>query len=96
MYLIKGCPLCKRMLRFPIDKGDIVIKCICGHSFKVSPDDPELYKDAKFDLTINKKNKKKSILDFDIKDLSSKLINKYFNLKYNIQNFRLLPTQEQH
>ena len=85
------------MLRFPIDKGNIKVKCICGYSFNASPDEPELYKDARFDLSTGKKRGKGAspILDYSFKALFSRLINKILYLKYNIQNFKLLPTLEQ-
>lgn len=56
MYLIKQCPECGKPLRFPIDKGVIKVKCICGNSFFADPDKPDLYKNAQFDLS-SKRNK---------------------------------------
>ena len=102
MFLIKSCPKCKRKIRFPIDKGEIKVKCVCGYSFNVDPDDPETFKNGKFDLSngrnrifslkgivekLNNQFKKKLNLKF--------MINKIYDAKYKLQNFKLLPGSEQ-
>ncbi|MBP7734751.1 MAG: hypothetical protein KA369_02135 [Spirochaetes bacterium] len=100
MYLIKTCPTCKTRLRFPIDKGTIKVKCNCGYSFVANPDNTDIYKDASFDLshttgTLKKMTPLKSALDsirFD--QIIPSLINKFLDIKYKLQNFRLLPYAE--
>ncbi|MCU0846336.1 MAG: hypothetical protein MUD12_00430 [Spirochaetes bacterium] len=46
------------MLRFPIDKGKLRIKCRCGASFTADPDDPSLYRDSEFDIKPEKKKER--------------------------------------
>jgi hypothetical protein len=100
MYLIKTCPTCKTRLRFPIDKGTIKVKCNCGYSFIANPDDTGIYKDASFDLshtkgTLKKMTPLRSAIDqmrFD--QIIPALINKFLDVRYKIQNFRLLPDAE--
>jgi len=104
MHLVKRCTVCKNLLRFPIDKNEIRVRCSCGYSFVADPDDPELYKNAQFDLSINKdeissrgfiSNLNKWVEGIDLKKIYTTGINKLFNLKYKIQNFKHLPTSEQ-
>jgi hypothetical protein len=100
MYLIKTCPSCKTKLRFPIDKGTIKVKCPCGYSFVANPDNSDIYKDASFDLSrstcgLKRMTRLKRMMDgtkFD--QFAPIIINKIFDLKYKIQNFRLLPAAE--
>ena len=100
MYLIKTCPSCKTRLRFPIDKGTIMVKCPCGYSFAANPDNTEIYKDAAFDLSrstcgLKKMAPLKRAMDsmkFD--QIIPLIINRTLNIKYKIQNFRLLPEME--
>ncbi|HOT43258.1 MAG TPA: hypothetical protein PLM53_01030 [Spirochaetota bacterium] len=100
MYLIKTCPTCKTRLRFPIDKGTIKVKCNCGYSFIANPDNTDIYKDASFDLSHTTGSLKKmtplrsaiSRIQFD--QIIPNLINTFLDLKYKIQNFRLLPDAE--
>ena len=57
MHIIKPCPHCGIKLRFPIDSGVVKVRCRCGYSFLADPDDPQLYADATFDLSLKKKPK---------------------------------------
>ncbi len=96
MYLIKTCSSCNRKLRFPIDKGKIQIKCTCGNQFIANPDDSELYKDSRFDLSQNNNKKKvfdvRQIIDSAIVEgVFNKIVSRLFDLKYKLQNFNLLP-----
>jgi len=57
MKYIRSCENCFREIRFPIDKGTLFIICpYCKKSFKINPDDPQLYIQGRFDL--NKYNQK--------------------------------------
>ncbi len=98
MFLIKPCPSCKRKIRFPIDKGKIKVNCICGYEFIADPDDPDIYRDSRFDLKGSEKSKRKiaeRIKSF-YRDLDiNRIINRIYDLKYKFQNFRLLPASEQ-
>jgi len=100
MYLIKICPECKTKILFPIDKGTIRVKCTCGHSFIANPDDTGIYRDASFDLSHTAPGLKKLsplhqwIGDIRVKGLFPFIITGALNLKYKIQNFRLLPGEE--
>ena len=108
MYLIKSCPSCGKKIRFPIDKGKIRVTCECGSSFLADPDDPSLYNDAAFDLqrAAGKKSEgqsyykllsklKEDYKNLQVKDIFSRIINRLFDYKYKIQNFKILPTPEQ-
>lgn len=100
MYLIKLCPECKTKIRFPIDKGTIRVKCACGYSFVANPDDTGIYRDASFDLSHTTPGLKKMtplrrwIGDIQVRGFVPFLITGALNLKYKIQNFRLLPDVE--
>ncbi len=100
MYLIKTCPSCRTRLRFPIDKGTIKVKCPCGYSFVANPDNSDMYKDASFDLSrstcgLKRMTRLKSVMDgIKLDQFVPFIINKIFDLKYKIQNFRLLPAEE--
>jgi hypothetical protein len=37
LFLVKECPSCGRGLRFPIDRGRIRVRCVCGHQFIADP-----------------------------------------------------------
>lgn len=55
MKYIRPCENCFREVRFPLDKGILLVKCpYCGHSYRVDPDDPSLYRKGRFDLSIEK------------------------------------------
>jgi hypothetical protein len=108
MYIIKPCPICGKKIRFPIDRGKIRVTCECGGTLLADPDDPTLYKDAAFDLqtSAGKKSRdhpfnklllklQESCKNFNLKDIFSNTINRLFDYKYKIQNFRILPTTEQ-
>lgn len=100
MYLIKTCPTCKTRLRFPIDKGTIKVTCNCGYCFIANPDNTDIYKDASFDLSHTKGTLKKMTplrsalnkIQFD--HIIPALINQFLDVKYKIQNYRLLPGAE--
>ncbi len=100
MYLIKACPTCKTRLRFPIDKGTIKVKCACGYSFIANPDNTDIYKDASFDLshttgTLKKMAPVKSAISkINFEQIFEAIINRFLNIKYKVQNFRLLPDAE--
>lgn len=100
MYLIKACPSCKMKLRFPIDKGTIRVKCGCGYSFIADPDNPSLYENARFDLSVTKFGLKKlsackgAITHSWLKHIVPAVITSILNFKYRVQNFRLLPDDE--
>ena len=91
MNFIINCPSCSSKLRFPIDKGKLKVKCQCGYSFVADPDDTKLYRKGHFDL----KNKSTLNKKFNFDQIIPKLIKKFYNIKYKLQNFKLLPTSEQ-
>ena len=106
MYLIKPCPTCGTKLRFPINKGKIRITCSCGAVFIADPDDPALYESGEFDLRGNRSDLKHSIHGFikklrkgfrsiQLRGILPRFINHIYDIKYSIQNFRLLPGSEQ-
>ncbi len=102
MFLIKECPSCSRRVRFPIDKGKIRVRCTCGYDFIADPDEPALYKNARFDLRHDEKNKpglyqhlRKRLERVDIGKTPETLITGLLSIKYKLQNFRLLPAAEQ-
>ena len=100
MYLIKVCPECKTKIRFPIDKGTIRVKCSCGYSFIANPDDTGIYRDASFDLSHTTPGLKRMaplrrwIGDIRVRGLVPFIISGTLDVKYKIQNFRLLPDAE--
>ena len=91
MYYIKNCSFCDTKLRFPLDKGTINVKCNCGHSFTADPDNPELYKDGKFDLLGSASQNKKSI---NWNNLRIKFIESFYTNKYLLQNYKYLAKAE--
>ncbi len=102
MFLVKECPSCGRGLRFPIDRGKIRVRCVCGHQFIADPDDTALYTNARFDL--NHKARAKSrrrftfpgrIRSIDLAGLWGTAIRGLLSAKYTLQNFRLLPAARQ-
>ncbi|TAL33916.1 MAG: hypothetical protein EPN93_12845 [Spirochaetes bacterium] len=102
MNLIKSCPACGRNLRFPIDKGTIRVRCVCGESFVANPDDPALYKNATFDIAHVKEarpglfdNLSFAELRTRARDLKDAVMQRTYRLKYTIQNFPLLPATSQ-
>lgn len=102
MHLIKLCPLCGTKLRFPIDKGRIKVKCPCGHSFTADPDDTVLYNNSEFDLTSAGSSAGKSrlgalsqtIKQFKADQIIGIIISGLYNLKYKLQNYKLLSSSE--
>ncbi|MDX1957180.1 MAG: hypothetical protein SFU98_01335 [Leptospiraceae bacterium] len=52
MKYIRSCPNCSKLVRFPLDKGTLLVRCpYCQNSFSVDPDDPSLYNSGRFDLS---------------------------------------------
>ncbi len=103
MHLIKSCPACGSKLRFPIDKGTIRVKCRCGMSFMADPDNPGLYRGAEFDLSYGVRGRSAALrsLDSAMEKLRPgriipSLINRALKIKYDLQNFRLLPSSRRH
>jgi hypothetical protein len=105
MYLIKPCPACGTKLRFPINRGKIRVTCSCGNIFIADPDDPSLYNGAEFDLRAKGSEVKHSAQKFIRKfvnrcksiklgDIVPRIINRLYDIKYSIQNFKLLPGSE--
>jgi len=101
MHLIKKCPACARQLRFPIDRGTIRVRCRCGHEFTADPDEPSLYNDARFDLSRPSSGDKfyrqgifRRLSGIKPGELKNDFINSLLKCKYDIQNFRLLPSGE--
>jgi hypothetical protein len=100
MYLIKTCPRCKTKLRFPIDKGTLRVKCACGYSFIANPDNPDMFKDASFDLSHSTCGVKKmaplrqALAGIKFDRIIPAIITGSLEIKYKIQNFRLLPGAE--
>ncbi len=96
MHYILDCPSCSRKLRFPIDRGKIRVTCLCGYRFLADPDDPSLYGTGSFDPLNKIKEKKQStkLSKLNFNEIRQRAISKFFNLKYSIQNFKLLPTAE--
>ncbi len=100
MYLIKSCPSCNRNLRFPIDRGKITVKCTCSYNFIADPDNPELFNNAKFDLSEKKSENDilKKLQDykdkFNFHELHRQGIKQIYDFRYKIQNFKLLPDSE--
>jgi hypothetical protein len=78
-------------LRFPLDKGVINVKCSCGHSFIADPDDTELYKDGKFDLTAPPSKNKKLI---NWNNLCISFMESFYANKYLLQNYKYLAGAE--
>jgi DNA-directed RNA polymerase subunit RPC12/RpoP len=51
MKYIRACLNCGKDMRFPLDRGILLIKCPhCNESFKMDPDDPFTYKNGRFEL----------------------------------------------
>jgi len=78
-------------LRFPLDKGIITVKCSCGHSFAADPNNPELYKDGKFDL-IGPSSKDRKGINWN--DLRINFVKSFYTNKYLLQNYRYLAKDE--
>ena len=52
MKYIRSCENCYKEIRFPIDKGTLFVTCPhCNYTSKINPDDPNLYKFGRFDIT---------------------------------------------
>ncbi len=101
MHLVKKCPSCSRKLRFPIDRGKIRVSCSCGANFVADPDDTSLYDGATFDLGTDAKSHKdraRAPLEGLKKRGGAFLdgaIRAAYNMRYRLQNFRILPAAEQ-
>ncbi len=102
MNLVKNCPACGRKLRFPIDRGKIRVRCVCGESFIADPDDTTLYKNASFDLA--RENRpgaglsgifRKKISFKALSLLRDRLIERAYRIRYTLQNFPLLSARSQ-
>ncbi len=100
MYFIKNCPYCTKALRFPIDRGKILVRCGCGHSFVADPDDPLLYRDGRFDLGAGKCRKKKArgvqsrSERMKLSSIRRWFISFLYELRYSVQNYRLLTKSD--
>ena len=68
MHIIKPCPVCGKKLRFPIEKGKIQVKCLCGYQFIADPDNPELYQHSTFDLSPKKEENPLKTLIYELKN----------------------------
>lgn len=52
MRYIKRCENCLHEVRFPLDKGILLVTCpYCKHTFHIDPDDVSTYQDGRFDLS---------------------------------------------
>ncbi len=95
MYYIKPCPKCGKKLRFPLEKGKLQVKCECGNSFTVDPDDTSIYKTGSFDLNDKPRpSRTGKIENFDFKIIYAKIITNLLNYKYSLQNFMLLTWKD--
>jgi len=95
VFLVKPCPKCGTKLRFPIDKGKIKVKCQCGYSFVADPDDKSLFKNGNFDLKSKRKNfLMQKIKSLDFREFKKFFITSIYDIKYNFQNFALMPGRE--
>lgn len=71
MKYIRSCSECGTELRFPLDRGILIVKCPrCNSSFVIDPDNPDTYKQGRFDYpkdnpepSQNSKNKFSSFLE---------------------------------
>jgi len=98
VFLVKKCPSCARMLRFPIDRGKIRVTCVCGREFIADPDDTTIYEGARFDLSSPEGMKKRSpgfLTEKKLRDFADRAIRGIYDLAYRLQNFFLLPSREQ-
>jgi phage FluMu protein Com len=61
---IRSCPNCSKLVRFPLNKGSLLVKCpYCQNAFPVDPDDPSLYHSGRFDLSAGTKTFEAPITD---------------------------------
>jgi hypothetical protein len=90
MKYIKACPVCGRMLRFPIDRGIIKVSCQCGSDMIIDPDNTELYLagDKKPGKTENFKKSFRKKVNF------KKIVNSLLEFKYKVQNISLMPDRD--
>jgi hypothetical protein len=101
MFLVKECPACGRKLRFPIERGKLMVRCACGHRFLADPDAPSLYEGAHFDLSVDGRGKpsiRERMAGMRVpgpSEIAERAIKKLYGLKYTLQNFRLLPASKQ-
>ena len=98
MYIVKACPVCSKKLRFPIDKGIINVKCLCGHSFVIDPDDTSVYKDASFDIGIDnigrEARKANEETGFSFAEIKESFIRSLFQYKYDLQNIFVMSRKK--
>lgn len=90
MHIIKPCPHCGIKLRFPINAGKVKVRCRCGYSFLADPDDPRIYADATFDLSLKKKPRTVLTRTSIVKTI----IETMYSYWYTLGNFTLLPTKD--
>lgn len=105
MFIIKSCEKCGRRLRFPIDKGRIRVSCACGGSFVADPDNPDLFKNAVFDVRERPGQKDRVAgvrrpsfrkMDFSFfRGVQGRFISRALDISYKIRNFKILPSSEQ-
>lgn len=90
MQYIRSCPSCNSELRFPIDRGTLIVKCPnCNYSFKVDPDNPETFHLGRFDYSLP--SSKKNLFQKTIEEISDILYLPVFFIKtkLKIQKFDL-------
>lgn len=57
MKYIRSCENCSKEVRFPLDKGILLVRCpYCSFTFRVDPDDPSIYQTGRFDIIDSTKN----------------------------------------
>ncbi len=99
MKYIKECPQCGKKLRFPLGRGKIRVKCHCGYTSVIDPDDTSLYKNGRFDIEPEKASKKKTFPEIKkLKNIFSmkRIIPKLLNYKYMLQNLKYMPRKEKY
>ncbi|MCB1159023.1 MAG: hypothetical protein KDK45_16100 [Leptospiraceae bacterium] len=92
MKFIRPCPECGTELRFPLDRGILIIKCpTCSYQFIIDPDNPETFNKGRFDFPqkqnsegyINKTQNLRKDFKFGFKD--------YFQqFRFDIKQFIVL------
>jgi DNA-directed RNA polymerase subunit RPC12/RpoP len=51
MRIVSKCPVCSRKMRFPINKGKLLIRCPhCGNQFVFDPDIRRMWKQLMYRL----------------------------------------------
>lgn len=100
MKYIIDCPSCGRKIRFPLDRGRIKIFCTCGYNTVIDPDDTKLYESGNFDLKPENNSQQtaegffESIASLLDKCSWNSFINSLLEIKYRLQNIRVLPDKE--